>query len=330
MKDAWNRLKSSRLLSSFLYFFGSAEIDITSVAVAYYLLVSFFPILMLIASLLPYWHINIEQLLEVLKNVFPERVYPTVEKMLVSVFTQPSGSWLGISIFSVLYTFTRAMNALQKAFNKSYGVDKHRGVILSHIIGIFLGLAIQVILTFSVTAFTAGDRIIQTLSQNGLINEHWTRLLENRTTPVLFFSMFLGLILVFYLLPNVKIPRFRYILPGTVFVMLVMMSVGRIFRYYLDRYALRLMDFRFVTTVVILILILWFMFLATILIIGAVLNATYQSMEVSYFVTRRGLTIPVHKRIQAYRRSRRLDAELVQNKDKKAKRDSDIDEKTLD
>lgn len=299
------RMRQSRILSSFFYFFGRAEIDITSVAVAYYLLVSAFPILMLIASLLPYFQIDISQLLDLLETIFPERIYPTVERMVISVFTIKSTSWLGVSIVSVFWTFTRAMNALQKAFNKSYGVEKHRGVLLSHVIGIVLGLAIQVVLTFSVTAFTAGDRIIRYLSQEGMINSRWTTILEDRTVPVLYLAMLLGLFLLYLFLPNVQIPKFRYILPGVVFVILVMTSVGRIFRYYLDRYAERLMDFKFVSTVAILILILWFMFLATILIIGACLNATYQSLEEPIFYTRKKEPVQIGKRLTAYRRSKK-------------------------
>ncbi|KXT78465.1 YihY/virulence factor BrkB family protein [Streptococcus sp. DD13] len=302
MKKRWNQIRSSRPVSSFLYFLGSAELDITPVAVAYYLLISVFPILMVITSLLPYWRIDINQLMVFLKTIFPARLYPTVQELLVPVFTQASTPWLGVSIFSVLYTFTRAMNALQKAFNKAYGVAKHRGVFLSHVIGILIGLALQVILIFSVTVFTAGDRILHFLSQRGWINQHWTNLLEYRTLPVVFLAMTLALILLYLLLPNVKIRKFRYVLPGTIFVILVMTSVGRIFRFYMERYANRLLDFRLVTAVVMLILVLWFMFIATVLIIGAALNATFQSLEMDCWETRKGEQVPIRKRIEVYLR----------------------------
>ncbi|WP_228065379.1 hypothetical protein, partial [Staphylococcus aureus] len=56
--------------------------------------------------------------------------------------------------------------------------------------------------------------------------------------------------------------------------------------------------FRLVTSLVILVLMLWFIFVANILIIGAVLNATVQSLQVEEFAPRPGDVMAIIQRIK--------------------------------
>ena len=288
----------------------SADMDITGVAVAYYIIVSVFPALMLLASLLPYFQFNVSQILTILKDLFPKQIYPTVANLVSTALTQPSTSWLGISIITTLWAISRSMSALQKAFNKAYGVEEHRDFIISHIVGIFLGIGLQLIIILSVLVLAFGKTVLQTL-QRFLDLDHATYLeLANQTTPIIYMALFLALLMLYFFLPNVRIKKIRFVLPGAIFVMVVMGTIGNLFAIYVNSYADRLMDFRFVTSVVILVLMLWFVFMANILITGAVLNATVQSLFVDEFYTRDGDVVSILNRIKA--RFRNMD----NNKDK--------------
>ena len=288
----------------------SADMDITGVAVAYYIIVSVFPALMLLASLLPYFQFNVSQILTILKDLFPKQIYPTVANLVSTALTQPSTSWLGISIITTLWAISRSMSALQKAFNKAYGVEEQRDFIISHIVGIFLGIGLQLIIILSVLVLAFGKTVLQTL-QRFLELDHATYLeLANQTTPIIYMALFLALLMLYFFLPNVRIKKIRFVLPGAIFVMVVMGTIGNLFAIYVNSYADRLMDFRFVTSVVILVLMLWFVFMANILITGAVLNATVQSLFVDEFYTRDGDVVSILNRIKA--RFRNMD----NNKDK--------------
>ena len=302
--------KIRQFFKTFLSLYMSADMDITGVAVAYYIIVSVFPALMLLASLLPYFQFNVSQILTILKDLFPKQIYPTVANLVSTALTQPSTSWLGISIITTLWAISRSMSALQKAFNKAYGVEEHRDFIISHIVGIFLGIGLQLIIILSVLVLAFGKTVLQTL-QRFLDLDHATYLeLANQTTPIIYMALFLALLMLYFFLPNVRIKKIRFVLPGAIFVMVVMGTIGNLFAIYVNSYADRLMDFRFVTSVVILVLMLWFVFMANILITGAVLNATVQSLFVDEFYTRDGDVVSILNRIKA--RFRNMD----NNKDK--------------
>lgn len=310
MKKKEKPSKFKEFFKTFLSLYVSADIDITSVASAYYIIISIFPALMLLASLLPYFQFDVNQILAILEDLFPEKLYPTVAGLVSSALTQPSSSWLGISIVTTLWAISRSMSALQKAFNKAYGVEEHRDFIIRHIVGIFLGIGLQLIITLSVLVLAFGKTVLQTLQRFLDLNHDTYLELANQTTPIIYMALFLALLMLYFFLPNIRIKKIRFVLPGAIFVMVVMGTIGNLFAIYVNAYADRLMDFRFVTSVVILVLMLWFVFMANILITGAVLNATVQSFFVDEFYTRDGDVVSILNRIKA--RFRNMD----NNKDK--------------
>ncbi|MGT2963692.1 YihY/virulence factor BrkB family protein [Streptococcus acidominimus] len=294
-KKLWSNCQS--FIASFLSFYQSAELDLTGVAVAYYLIISVFPVLLTLANLLPYLQIDVHQILEVLAEVFPEKLYPTAADMVVSILTQPSSSWLGIAIVTTLWTLSKSMAALQKAVNKAYGVDQHRDFIISRIVGMFLGIGLQGIIISSVMMLAFGKTLLQLVSTKFHFDPLFNTLL-NQTQLVAYIALFLALVMLYFFLPNVRIKKIRYVLPGSLFVLAIMATVGQVFGIYVDSYANRFLDFRLVTSLVILVLMLWFIFVANILIIGAVLNATVQSLQVEEFAPRPGDVMAIIQRIK--------------------------------
>lgn len=286
-------------ISSFFTFYKSAEIDMTSVAVAYYLIISIFPMLMTLANLLPYLNIDVMQILGLVADIFPDKLYPSVSKLVVSILTQPSSSWLGISIVTTLWTISKSMTALQKAVNKAYGVHQHRDFIIGHAVGIFLGIGLQLVIILGAVALAFGNSVLQVLSQYLDTENSWLSWLLTTTQPIAYFTLFLALLMLYFFLPNVRIRKIRYILPGTFFVLVVMGTLGNLFNLYVEAYANRLLDFRLVTSVVFLVLMLWFVFLAKVLIIGSILNATVQSLQVDEFDARNGDIVSLLNRIKA-------------------------------
>ncbi|HFI0235312.1 TPA: YihY/virulence factor BrkB family protein [Streptococcus suis] len=297
-KTSW-KSKCLDFISSFFAFYQSAELELTSVAVAYYLIISIFPILMTLGSLLPYLSIDVTQILTILEDLFPASLYPSVVHIVTNVLTQPSNTWLGFSILTTLWTISKSMSVLQKAVNKAYGVSKHRDFIIGRLVGIFLGIGLQIIITLGALILAFGNSLAQLLTrQFGIESKLWTSLVSQSQYLALI-VLFVALLMLYFFLPNVRIRKIRYVLPGAIFVVLTLGTVGRLFGLYVDAYANKLLDFRFVTSVIFLVLMLWFVFMANLLIVGAVLNASYQSRKVEEFTARDGDFVSILNRIKA-------------------------------
>ena len=101
-------MRENEFLRAFFHFYQASEADITSIAVAYYFLISIFPLLLIAANILPYFQIRPDELLVALKDLLPESLYLTIAKVVRDVLTKPSTGLLSISILSALWTFPRA------------------------------------------------------------------------------------------------------------------------------------------------------------------------------------------------------------------------------
>lgn len=299
MKKIWQKLTQSRFLSHFLYFYQSSELEITSVAVGYYLLISLLPILMTLINILPYLRLDITDFLAFIDEFLPQRLYHYVSQIILNLFTRPSSGWLSVSILTTAWTFSRSLSALQKGFNKAYGLRQHRDFIISRIVSLFVSLILQLALIILLLLATFGKSALTLLQGFLPINDQLFNWLLSLIPPVTVGLLFFLLIFFYTLLPNVRIPRYRYVLPGACYVVLVLTGLSTFFANYLERYAAQLMGFRMVSYVVIVLLMLWFTFISRILIVGAVLNATYQSLKEDQFVLRRGTVADV---LDKYRR----------------------------
>lgn len=288
MKKYIKRVRENDFIRAFVSFYKSAETDITSIAVAYYFLISIFPLLLIVANILPYFQIRPDELLAVLKDLLPESLYTTVARIVRDVLTKPSTGLLSFSILSALWAFSQSIAFLQKAFNKCYGVGRGRGLIWNRIFGFIMSLGLQLLLGLSLVLTMFGRMIVSFLYSIWQFDQGLYRQLLTMTEPTVYLMLFLALVMLYYSLPNVKIPKIRYVLPGTAFVILVIYALMNLFSASIDAYLDRFLDARFVGSVVLVIIMFWFILIAKILILGAVLNASIQSLFVPQFQTRSG------------------------------------------
>lgn len=288
MMERFKQVKNSPLLQTFISHYQSAELDMSSIAVAYYLMVTLFPILILLGNLLPFLQINTGDVLRLLQEHLPADLYDMVSVPVVSILSKPTQGLVWLSVATALWTTSKGLFFLQKAINKAYGSAEARDVILGRLVGALSGLLLIGFLTLAVFLSTFG-RSLLTLAhkQFGLPDEVFN-LLSQTVQPLVSLVFVLALGCLYYLLPNVKIPRLRYILPGSLFTSLVLVSTTSLFGLYISRTLERLDNLRLLGSVTIFALMLWFILFAKVVILGAVLNATYQVVKEKTLSPRRG------------------------------------------
>ena len=279
MKKLWKQLTNRPLLKAFLHYYHVSDIELTSVAVAYYWLISIFPLLMIAVNILPYFQIPISDFLITLKEFLPDTIYDVVAKIAREVLTQPSTGLLSFAILSALWTFSKSMNFLQKAFNKAYGIAKNRGLISHQLMSLLVSLGLQILFALALFLSMFGHMLLDLLKNYWKSESSLFAYLQDFTGPLIYAFLFAILIMLYYLLPNVKVGHIRYVLPGSLFVLLTLISLLTIFSAYFNNYVNYLVDIRFFSSIIVVVMMFWFIIIAKILIIGAVINASVQSLK---------------------------------------------------
>ncbi len=279
MKKLWKQLTDSPLLKAFLHYYQASDSELTSVAVAYYWLISIFPLLMIVVNILPYFQIPISNFLLTIKEFLPDTIYEVVAKIAREVLTQPSTGLLSFAILSALWTFSKSMDFLQKAFNKAYGVAKNRGIISHQLMSLLVSFGLQILFALALFLSMFGHMLLDFLKSHWQVEDSILSYLQDFTGPLIYALLFTILIMLYYFLPNVKVTRIRYILPGSAFVVLTIVSLLNIFSVYFNNYVNYLVDVRFFSSIIVVVMMFWFILIAKILIIGAVINASVQSLK---------------------------------------------------
>ena len=279
MKKWWKELTDKPLLKAFLHYYQASDSELTSVAVAYYWLISIFPLLLVVVNILPYFQIPVGEFLGFMKDVLPPSLYEGVEKIAREVLTQPSTGLLSFSVLSALWSFSKSMNFLQKAFNKAYGVEKSRGLISHQMVSLLVSFGLQLLFALALFLSVFGRMLLN------LIKSYWKSdspifdYLQDLTGPLVYALIFAILVMLYYFLPNVKVRRIRSVLPGSAFVLLTLALLLNIFSVYVNNYVNHIVDVRFFSSIVVVVMMFWFILIAKILIVGAVINASVQSLK---------------------------------------------------
>lgn len=279
MKKLWIHLTERPLIKAFLHFYKESDSELTSVAVAYYWLISIFPLIMIAVNILPYFQIPISNFLIALKEFLPDSMFEVIEKIVREVLTQPSTGLLSFSVLSALWTFSKSMDFLQKAFNKAYGVAKNRGLISHQLISLLVSFGLQVLFALALFLSMFGQMLLNFLKNYWQSDSILFDYLQDFTGPIIYILLFAILVMLYYFLPNVKVTSIRYILPGSIFVLVTLMLFLNIFSTSINTYVNHLVDVRFFSSIIVVVIMFWFILIAKILILGAVINASMLSLK---------------------------------------------------
>jgi len=250
------------------------EISALGAQLAYFFLLSFFPLLIFLVTLLPYLNLETTQVYSFLVNYMPDEVYRLIESTLNEVLTNRNSSLLSIGVLGTIWSASKGINALIRALNKAYDTEGRVGFIdrgLSLVFTIALVIVIAVALLLPVFGQQIGHFLFSIVNIEDEFESLW-RNIRWSMPPLL---IFLVLMAIYWLVPNTS-PRLKImgVWPGAIFSTLAWLVVTYGFSFYIGNFGNYSATYGSIGGVI--ILMLWLYFTGMILIFGGVLNATMQ------------------------------------------------------
>lgn len=250
--------------------FKEAEVLGLSAQLAYFFLLSLFPFLMFLITLLGYLPVDNRLILELLSEYLPQDVTMMIEQNLTQLINHRSSGLLSIGAIGTLWSASNGFNALRRSFNKAYGVEKSRNYIMSRIIAIGLMFtiifAIVIALLLPVFGNIIGNFLIQINFVSGAFEIMWNSFRWIMST-ILFFCLFYVL---YKLGPNYE-KRKNYVLWGTLFATIMWQITSFGFAFYVDTLGNFSITYGSLGTVI--VLMIWFYLSGIIITTGGVINA---------------------------------------------------------
>ncbi|MCF1617734.1 YihY/virulence factor BrkB family protein [Tetragenococcus koreensis] len=252
-----------------------SEFTTYSIVVAYYLLLSLFPLLITVGNILPFLSIDPNSILPYIQEIMPSTIYQFLGPAIEDLLTQSSGGLLSISAITTIWSASKSINALQKAMNKSLGVEQRAGVVAR-----ILSVLVLILFLFAMVALSliigAGQVLLDAIQPIFQIPESFVNIFQKVKWPLTFVALFVLMAIIYWMIPNAKM-KIRSILPGSVFATVGWLLLSQVFGLYARYFATTVSGYQIIGSFV--VLMLWLNFAAMIIILGSVLNA---SMEEFY------------------------------------------------
>lgn len=200
--------------------------------ISFYLLSSFFPMLILIFTVVSSISLNYTDVMFRVISALPHQI----SDLILDMLTSPSRSTVVIVITGIftLITFTGMINTVEKALNRFYGLINHRSYLTSKLIALCFSVSIflSIIASFGLVIFgrVIGLQIHRITSDEGLLS------LWNTSRYVLIL-VFIAMVVsaLFKAMPNKKIPL-PSVFPGAIVTTVAWYASSMLFALYVNNF----------------------------------------------------------------------------------------------
>ncbi|WP_110926135.1 YihY/virulence factor BrkB family protein [Bacillus massiliglaciei] len=268
MTVKWLDLSSLRHL---IHRFKQDDIAGLAAQLSYFFILSLFPLLIVLFTLMAYLPFSNEELLHSLRAFAPEESMEMIESQLREVL-KGDGRLLSLGIIGTLWSASNGLNAIVKAFNRAYEVKESRSFFVARGMSVILTLAMLFVIVVALLLPVFGKQIGFALFSGFGFSEAFLDIWNGIRWGISFLVLVIVFAMLYWMAPNLRLNCLS-ILPGALFATAGWMITSFVFSYYVDRIA------HYSTTYGslggIIALMIWFYLSGLIIIIGGEINALH-------------------------------------------------------
>ncbi|MEI3606383.1 YihY/virulence factor BrkB family protein [Pseudogracilibacillus sp. SE30717A] len=257
--------------------FQQADVTDLSAQLAYFFLLSLFPFLLFLVTLIGYLPIDNHAVIDMLASYLPEQVVEMIDSNLEHIINTKSGGLLSIGIIGTIWSASNGINAITKSFNRAYAIEKERPFLVARSIAILLTfgmiIVIAVALLLPVFGKIIGEQFFAWFHLSEDFLKSWN-MLRWVVSSIIFFIVFFALYL---LAPHTKV-KARHAVWGTLFATIAWQITSLGFSFYVNKLGNYSATYGSLGTVI--ILMIWFYLSGIIINSGGVLNAFMKDREI--------------------------------------------------
>ena len=212
------------------------DIPLHAANAGFFIILSLFPALVLILSLLRYTGLQVTSLVEVLSSIIPAALMGPAEDLVRLTYDNSSGALVGVSALTAIWSASKGVFGLLTGLNRVYGVSEDRGWLYTRFISVVYTFIFLGVLLLTLIVHVFGSTIVNMLPisrspllrlLNGIVNFRFVLLLLVQT------GVFM---LMFAFLPNGR-NRLRDTVPGALIASLGWLVISDLFSLYVEKFA---------------------------------------------------------------------------------------------
>ena len=212
------------------------QVPLHAANACYFIVLAVFPALVLLLGLLRYTPLEVERLGELLYGILPEALAEGAEELILLTYDNTSGTVVGLSAVTVLWSSSRGIHGVLTGLNAIYGVSEDRGYFQTRFLSVVYTLVFLLILLLTLGLHVFGTGLLAVLERTAhpfvlflvrIIDFRFVLLLILQT--IIFAAMFMAL-------PN-KRNSFLGSIPGALLASSGWLVFSNLYSIYVEHFA---------------------------------------------------------------------------------------------
>lgn len=266
MTRTLSKIWQNKYLQVIVDYFSRIDLGYASASIAYFSLLSIFPLLIVIGNLLSIVGLELDTVLQFLATFLPKSIMSILQPIVKSILFQNGIGVLSISLIVTLWSVTRLVASIRLSQNQIYGVPAKNIAIIDRFVSFFWLVLILSVASALLLFAAVGSNILDLLP----INAETVQTLKSAKPLIVFVGLFMTLTLFNWLLPTKK-PWLPWAIIGTIVEVLLMMMSAHFFSLYVGFIAQAYSFYQAINSVI--ITMVWMNFIAFVGLVGTIITA---------------------------------------------------------
>ncbi len=249
---------------------GEHNLTSYSAQMAYFFLLSIFPFLILLFAILGKLSITYDLASVAYMQIVPPEAYVIIDGYIEHLLEANLETVLPISLIVSLITASKAMSALERAFNTAYEVSQPRKYFYGRVIGVLMTTLVMAVLIIALTLPSMGMSFFEVLKIGITMGSGFQLFIYYGRWLVMIASFVFVLSIIYKVMPNRNL-KLSSVLPGVLITMVGMMALSAGFSFFIRSFSN--ISFVYGSLGTVMTLMIWLYFVGIVLMLGAEINA---------------------------------------------------------
>jgi membrane protein len=246
-----------------------------SAQAAFFIIISFFPFIMLLLSIVKYFPIEEENMFRLISQAFPTTVNSLIESIISEIYrVAASTTLISATIVSTLWSAGKGFLAIMKGLNSVYEINETRHGLLLRAMAALYTLIFAIMVITTMLLFVFGNRLYFWIEQRFPVIEDTAFLIISLRTIVGLITLIIFFLIIYIVIPNRK-TKLMHELPGAMICAAGWMGFSYAFSYYIDNFSNYASMYGSLTAIV--LFMLWLYFCMYLLFLGAEFNLLFEN-----------------------------------------------------
>lgn len=138
---------------------GTLQIGTHAAHTCFFIVLSAFPALLLVVSILRYTMLQVEDLMQLMEDILPDAFMPWARQLVDNTYKNASGAMVSVSALTALWSASRGLRALQAGLNGVYRCEKKRSFLRVRLISVLYTVLFLAVLILTLVLQVFGNAL---------------------------------------------------------------------------------------------------------------------------------------------------------------------------